>query len=148
MSRFGRRLQKSAGSSKSVELYLTPASGTLTNGNTLVVTVRENSFSQAVNAVQANITYPTNRMTFQSVDTSQSGFTTTIQSNGGSGSVQIGVGLLSNSLTGDQEVARITFMLTGTGSAALAFAAGSGIARASDSVDICEKRTGSNYTIS
>ena len=148
MSRFGRRLQKSAGSSKSVELYLTPASGTLTNGNTLVVTVRENSFSQAVNAVQANITYPTNRMTFQSIDTSQSGFTTTIQSNGGSGSVQIGVGLLSNSLTGDQEVARITFMLTGTGSAALAFAAGSGIAHASDSVDICEKRTGSNYTIS
>lgn len=148
MSRFGRRLQKSAGSSKSVELYLTPASGTLTNGNTLVVTVRENSFSQAVNAVQANITYPTNRMTFQSIDTSQSGFTTTIQSDGGSGSVQIGVGLLGNSLTGDQEVARITFTLAGTGSAALAFAAGSGIARASDSVDICEKRTGSNYTIS
>jgi hypothetical protein len=106
-----------------------------------------NSYAQAVNAVQANLTYPTARMTFQSIDTSHSNFTTTLQSTGGSGSVQIGVGLLGGSLTGQQEVARVTFTLASTGSAAVTFAAGSGIASADTATDICKKRTGATYTI-
>lgn len=141
-------MQQAAGGATGAVLYITPASGNLTNGNTLIVTIRENSFSDAVNAVQANFSYPTNRMTFQSISTSSSAFTTTIQSDGGSGSVQIGVGILGSSVTGDREVARVTFTLTGAGAAALAFTAGSGIARASDSIDICKSRRGSNYTIS
>lgn len=148
MSRFGNRLQKGAGGASGAELYITPASGNLTNGNSLVITIRENSKSAAVNAVQANLTYPTNRMTFQSISTTNSAFTTTIQNQGGSGTVQIGVGLLGSSVSGDQEVARVTFTLSGAGSAAIAFAAGSGIAKASDSTDICDKRTGASYTIS
>lgn len=148
MSKFGSRLQRGASRSAEPELYLTPASGNLTNGSTLVLTIRENSYGAAVNAVQANLTYPTNRMTFQSISTANSNFTTTMQGQGGAGSVQIGVGLLGSSLTGDQEVARVTFTLTGAGSAAIAFAAGSGIAQSSDSTDICKKRTGSSYTIS
>ena len=147
MSGFGRRLQKGSKVDGAV-LYLTPASGTFSNGSTVVVTVMANSYTEAVNAVQANFSYPTNRLTFQSIDTSHSNFTTTIQSDGGSGSVQIGVGLLGSSLNGAQEVARVTFSASGTGSASLSFTSGSGIARASDSTDICKKQTGSSYTIS
>lgn len=107
----------------------------------------ENSYGDAVNAVQANLTYPTDRLTFQSISTANSNFTSAIQSEGGSGSVQVGVGLLGGTLTGPQEVARVTFTATGAGAAAISFAAGSGIARASDATDICEHQIGASYTI-
>lgn len=147
MSIAARRLQSSVSGSSDPRLYLSPASGSYSNGSTLVVIIMANSYTEAVNAVQANLTYPTSRMTFVSIDTSHSNFTTTIQSTGGSGSVQVGVGVLASSLTGAQEVARVTFTLTSTGSAAVAFAAGSGIARASDATDVCKKTTGATYTI-
>lgn len=147
MSIAARRFQRSTSNSGSPKLYLTPSLGSYANGGTLIVTIMANSYSQAVNAVQANLTYPTGRMTFQSIDTSHSNFTTTIQSSGGSGNIQIGVGLLGSTLTGLQEVARVTFSLISTGSAALPFAAGSGIARASDAVDICNATIGATYTI-
>lgn len=144
MSITARRFQRS---SSDARLYLSPASGSYANGGTLVVTIMEDSHGESVNAVQANLTYQTARMTFVSIDTSQSNFTTTLQSTGGGGSVQVGVGLLGSSLTGNQEVARVTFTLVSAGSAAVTFAAGSGIARTSDAVDICKTQTGAAYTI-
>lgn len=148
MSTASRKLQRSVGKPLGAQLYLSPASGSVTNGNTVVVTIRENSYTDAVNTVQANLTYPTNRLSFQSIDTSASNFTTTVQSNGGSGTVQVGVGLLGNSLTGDQLVATMTFTAISAGSASIQFDTGSGIARASDSTDICQQKKGATYTIS
>lgn len=147
MSIAARRHQRSVQASKKPELFLLPASGSYANGNTIVVTIMANSYDQAVNTVQANLSYPTGNMSFQSIDTSHSNFTTTIQNSGGSGTVQIGVGLLAGSLVGQQEVARVTFAFTSAGSAAVSFAAGSGIARAADATDICQKQTGATYTI-
>ncbi len=132
-------------------LYLTPASGSLTNGNTLVITIREDSGSDAVNAVQANLTYPATRMQFQSIATAGSAsspFTTVMQSSGGGGNVTIGVGLLGSSVTGNNIVATVTFTLISTGAAAVNFTVDSGIARSSDSVDICGSKVGANYTLS
>lgn len=146
MSKLARRLQSVpvAGA----ELYITPASNSYSNGATVTITIRENSRSTQVNAVQANLTYPTARLQFQSINTSSSPFTTTLQSTGGSGNVQIGVGSLGSSVTGDAVVATVTFTAIATGSAQIQFAAGSGIAQTSDSTDICKKKTGSSYTIS
>ncbi len=146
MSRFARRIQSASGP-KGAALYITPASGSFSSGSTVTLTIMENSYSEGVNAIQANLTYPTNRLTFQSISTTNSNFTTTIQSNGGSGSVQIGVGLLGGSLTGAQEVARVTFTANSAGSAPISFAAGSGIARESDATDICKRQTGATYVI-
>lgn len=146
MSKFGRRLQSA--SPTGAELYITPATGSYTNGSTVTITIRENSGSTQVNAVQANLSYPTARLQFQSISTSSSAFTTTLQNTGGSGTVQIGVGILGSSVTGDAIVATVTFTAIGAGAAAVQFTAGSGIAATSDSSDICKKRTGANYTIS
>lgn len=146
MSRFARRLQRAPVSGG--ELYITPASGSYSNGATVTITIRENSYATPVNAVQANLTYPSGQLQFQSINTSSSPFTTTLQSSGGSGSVQIGVGLLGDSVTGDAVVATVTFTVIGTGTAAITFAAGSGIAKTSDSSDVCKKKTGSSYTLS
>lgn len=146
MSRFARRLQRAPVSGG--ELYITPASGNYTSGATVTITIRENSGSIPVNSVQANLTYPQAQLQFQSINTSSSPFTTTLQSTGGSGSVQIGVGNLGGSVTGDAVVATVTFTVIGTGTAQIQFAAGSGIAQTSDSSDICKKKIGSSYTLS
>lgn len=146
MSRFARRLQ--GGTPKGAKLYITPASGALTNGNTLVITIREDSGGDPVNAVQASLTYPAARLQFQSISTASSAFTTTAQSTGGSGSVDIGVALLGSSVTGNRIVATVTFTIISTGSAAITFDPESGIARSTDSVDICKQKIGASYTIS
>lgn len=146
MSKFGRRLQR--GSSTGAELYITPSTGAYSNGATVTITVRENSGDIPVNAVQANLSYPTARLQFQSISTATSAFTTTLQSSGGGGTVQIGVGLLGSSVTGNAIVATVTFTVIGAGATAIQFTAGSGIAATSDSSDVCGKRTGANYTLS
>lgn len=146
VSRFARRIQRV--SAAGGELYLTPASGSYSSGTTVTVTIKENSGSTPVNAVQANLTYPSSQLQFQSINTSTSPFTTTLQNSGGSGTVQIGVGALGSSVTGDAIIAIVTFTVIGTGTAAVQFAAGSGIAQTSDSTDICKKKTGSSYTLS
>jgi hypothetical protein len=147
MSISTRRLQRSSGAVAGARLYLTPASGSYVNGGTLVIDIREDSGLVAVNAVQANLTYPTAQLLFQSVTTSGGAFTTTIENSGGSGVINLGVGLLASSVTGDQLVGTITFSIVGAGTPTVAFDTGSGIARESDSTDICDQKDGGTYTI-
>ncbi|QQS20305.1 hypothetical protein IPL85_02565 [Candidatus Saccharibacteria bacterium] len=145
MSRFAQRLRSAVG--KGGVLYLSPMSGSYSGGSTVNVAIRMTSGSTLVNTVQANLTYPTAQLQFGSISTVGSPFTTTIQSNGGSGSVQLGVGILAGSTFGDQLVGVITFTATAAGAATVTFNAGSGIARTADAVDICTQKRGAAYTI-
>lgn len=145
MSRFGTRVRR--GVQHGATLYLAPATGSYASGATITMTIRMSSGSVGVNAVQANLTYPTAQLQFVSTSTAGSPFTTTIQNSGGSGSVQLGVGILAGSTSGDQLVGTVTFTALNAGSAAVSFAAGSGIAKASDSTDICQQKRGALYTI-
>ena len=144
MSRFTRRLQQVA---HGATLYIAPASGSYAGGATVTVAIRMHSGGTAVNAVQANLTYPTSRLLFVSLDTTGSPFTTTMESSGGGGSIRLGVGILAGSTSGDRLVGTVTFTAQSAGSATVSFAAGSGIARASDAVDICTIKSGASYTI-
>lgn len=149
MSAFARRSQRGAGSNgaNGAILYLTPSTGAFATGATVTVTIRENSGVTPVNAVQANLSYPAGVLQFESTSTATSPFTTTLQNEGGSGSVQLGVGVLGGSVTGDQVVGVVTFTALAAGAASIAFTAGSGVARESDSIDICNQQNGAAYTI-
>ena len=127
--------------------YLTPDSGSYANGATITLSLRENSLSTAVNSLQANLTYDPAQLQFVSSDVSASPFTSSVQNTGGSGSVQIGLALLGSSVTGDQLVSTLTFTAIGTGSTAITFAAGSGIAEASDSANVCNQLLSGTYTL-
>lgn len=147
MSGFARRLQSASGSV--VTLYVSPKTDSLAVGDTVVMIIREDSYSVGVNTVQANLAYSTSLLRMESIDTSTSAFTTTIQSNNdGNGGIQIGVGLLAGSLTGDQLVAKVTFTALATGTATVNFVTGSGIADAATSNDVCKKKVGATYTVS
>lgn len=104
---------------------LSPSSGSYTVGSTLTVSLSETSSSgDNTNAVQANLTYPQN-LTYEGM-TLTGPFTVCGQQSGGGGSVNIGCAA-SSAQAGTQPIARITFQVTSSGSAAVNMAAGSDI---------------------
>jgi len=127
-------------------LYLSPSSGSVANGGTLTVSVRESSGSEPVNAVQANISYPASQLQFLSISSS-SAFSVAAQSTGGGGLVQIGRGALP-SVTDDQLVATVQFKaLIGNGTASLSFAAGSSVVSATSNTNIMTSSPGGGYSL-
>lgn len=129
-------------------LYIDPPTGTYTVGNTVQLTIRADSQTTEVNVVQANLTYPTNRLTLQSINRTGSPFTNAIQETGGGGQVNIGVGILGGSTSGDNLVATVTFTATGAGTATIDFANTSGIADYATSTNICQAMVGATYELS
>ena len=75
-------------------LSVLPATSSVGVGNNITVTVTENSGSDIVNAVQANLTYSSN-LQFVSVDYSTSPFDVAAVNTKGSGTINISRGIIS-----------------------------------------------------
>jgi len=105
---------------------LAPSSGSHNVGTTLTITVSETSSGgDNVNAVEANLSYPTADLTYQS--TTLSGpFSLCGDNTGGSGTVTVACAS-STTETGTQSVAQISFTVIGAGTAAVDMIAGSDI---------------------
>jgi hypothetical protein len=131
-------------------IYLNPASQTIGPNGTITVDVRENSGATAVNAVQANFSYPTTLLTFVSIDATTSAFGTQAENTGSAGAVRIARGT-TTPVTGDQLVARVTFQAGATGGAAtLAFTSGTALVNSATNQDILGSlaaTAGGTYTI-
>lgn len=120
----------------SASLSLVPGSGSYMVNSNFSVTIHENS-SDAVNAVQADLTYDQSKVMFVSIDGSGSSFDSGVVANGGNGSVSIVRAKLGSTVMGDQVVAVVTFKaLAGSGSSSINFAASSSIVRASDQANV------------
>ena len=116
-------------------IYFNPPSQNFSVGSTITIEVHENSGSAPVNAVQANFSYPADKLTFVSADGSASGFTTQAQSTGGSGQVSLARGVIGT-LTGDQLVAKVTFKVNIAGTANLSFVNGTSLISSSTNQNI------------
>lgn len=116
-------------------IYFNPPTQGYTVGSNITIEIRENSGSTGVNAVQANFSYPSDKLTFVSSDGSGSGFTTEAQNVGGNGTVTLARGIIG-SLTGDQLIAKVTFKVNTTGTANLSFINGSALISASTNQNI------------
>lgn len=117
-------------------IYINPASQTYSLGTTFTIEVRENSGTTGVNAVQANISYPTDKLKFVRMDASSSAFPIEAQSSGGSGKIGIARGIIG-SLRGDQLVAKITFRVNSTaGTASLGFTSGTSLVSAAQNQEL------------
>jgi hypothetical protein len=119
----GYMLFKALAAPAAPTIYLTPDTRTLASGTTFTVDVREDSGGSSVNAVQANLSYPSNLLDFVSINTTNSAFTTEAETCPGpdctitAGSIRIARGTTS-SLTGDRLLATITFRSKTTGGTA------------------------------
>ncbi len=101
-------------------LYLSPASKSATLGSSVSFAVRINADS-AVNAVQANISYPADKLTYLSTSFSGTAFEIQAESSGGGGSIRMARGTLA-AVTGNQLVATITFRAnSSSGSGSITF---------------------------
>lgn len=129
---FGARQTLAAGN-----LYLSPASGSYGQGSTLKVDVGVNTGGDLVNAVQANVAYPTDKLQFVSVATGGSALTIFADRYASGGVVRIGGGTPGAGFSGSRHVATIFFkVLNESGSGTLSMSGGSAVLRSSDNQNI------------
>lgn len=131
-------------------MFVSPASGNKNLGETFVVEVRANSDTEPVNAVRANLSFPTDKLQFVSIDTSASAYSIEAANTGSNstGTVRMERGVSGgSSLTGNQLIARVTFQAVGLGAAAINVDATSVVVRSSDNTNILATRTGTSYTV-
>jgi hypothetical protein len=88
---------------------VSPASGTYSVGDYVTVSVSEDSGSQAVNAVEADLLYDKNVLSFDSLDGSQSPFKLEGTMSAGGGVVKIPRAIAKTSLTDSKLVSKVTF---------------------------------------
>jgi len=127
-------------------MSLSPATKTVSKGTSFDVAVYENSSTDSVNAVQANLSYPSSLLTFVSITPNTSVWPIEAENTGGSGLVKIGRGT-TTPVTGSQLVATVRFTGASAGTAQVAFTSGSGIIRSSDNTAEPSTNTGGSYTI-
>ena len=133
------------GYAASVNMYLSSPSTLVAKGHTLSVGVHVNSGDTAINAVQANLTYPSDKLDFVSI-ASSSAFPVESENNGGNGAIRIGRGVIG-SVKDDQLIATITFKAKAVGTAEVNFATSSSATEPGNNKLVSASTTGSQYTI-
>lgn len=129
-------------------IYLSPGSRSVSGGSSFSVSVRTNTNGESVNAVQANLSYPADKLDFVGISGGGSAFTIDAPSSGGGGGVSISRGVIGG-VTGDKLIATVTFRAKAgaTGVATVNVAGGSALVRASDQANVYSGGAGGNYTI-
>jgi hypothetical protein len=136
-----------AASSSTSALTLEPSSGGYATGATVRVAVHLATGGNAINAVQANFSYPTAQLEFISIDTAGTAFDVGAPSTGGNGSVKIARGSLK-AVNGNVLVASIVFRTLSAGTAKIEGASGSAAPRDGDAHDTLGTTSGATFTIS
>jgi hypothetical protein len=122
------------------------SSGSAAQGSIISVTIKENSGSEPVNAVQANLSYSADLLSFVGISSS-SAFGVVAQNSGGGGAVQIARGTTS-AVTGNQTVAYVSFKaLSSGGTASVSVAGGSSIVSANTNGNILAGTSGTNIVL-
>jgi hypothetical protein len=132
-------LLPTAGFASTASLYVSPASGAVTVGSIIPVQIRVNSGTDPVNAIQANLTYNSAQLGYQSVDSTGSAFSLMANTQTAPGTIKLAraTGGGETPVSGDNLFATVYFKaLTTAGTASIAIAAGSAVVRSTDSVDI------------
>lgn len=130
-------------------MSLSPASKTLNQGESFSVQIMEDSNTEPVNAVQANLTYESTMLEVSSVDYTGSAFEIKAEETIESGLIRIARGVAGgSSVTESQTVATVNFKAkTNPGTTTVSFVDGTALVRSTDNVDILGSTTPGIYTI-
>jgi Cohesin domain len=120
-------------------------------GSTVTLQIRLNTNGSHINAIEADITYPTNLLSFVSVDSaSLSAFPTDVSDTGGSGSVAIARGVdfpyANTGISGGFKVANVTFNVLAAGTANIIFQNSSDAADATTNLNDLGSMTNASIT--
>lgn len=129
-------------------LYLSPGGSTVTQGSSFSVSVRTNTGGAKVNAVQANLSYPADKLDFLGISTGGTSFEITAEGSGGGGSIRMGRGTVS-AKSGDLLIATVSFRAKpSSGSATVSFTGGSAVVSSSTNKSILSGSSGGTYSFS
>ena len=137
-----------ASAAGSATLSLSPSSGTYKVGDTFNVAVHEDSGSTAVNAVQANLSYSTSKLSYVSY-TSSSAYNVEAESSSSGGTLKFARASITPR-TGDQTVVTVKFKaLASTSGTSVTFASGSSVnANDGSGTNILSGSSGGTYKVS
>lgn len=130
----------------SVKMWLVPAAQTATVGSMSTLEIWEDSANEPVNAVQASLSFPADRVAYSGVDAAGSSFGVSAQSTAEGGKVTIVRGS-TEPLRGKQLVARVNFKMQARGTVKIDLTNQSQILRSSDNINILSGRTGTQYNV-
>jgi hypothetical protein len=120
-------------------ITLVPSSQVVANNATVTVDIYEDSLAQNVNAVQSDLTYPTDKLEYVSIDDTGSAFGVSAQKMGANGKVVIARGTITP-VKGKQLVAKVTFKaIAASGDAAVSVANSSQILRSDTNTNILKQ---------
>jgi hypothetical protein len=138
-------------------MYLNAASGSHTKGSTFTVQIKENSYTDTVNAVEADLTYPTSKLQLipssssDAANLSGSAFGVKASNSGGSGNISISLGTITP-VSGNKLIGTLTFKTLASGSANVAFkplsgSTGSQVLSSTTNANVVTAYNGGTYTI-
>jgi hypothetical protein len=133
----------------SASFEFSPASGSYQKGATLSVTVNVNPAGSNVNAVQADISFPTAQLAYVSTSFTGSAFDIAVVSQASGGTISIARGVSGgNSISATSKLATITFTVVGqSGTASLAMLNSSAIVDTGSNNVWNEATAGASYTL-
>jgi hypothetical protein len=128
-------------------LYLSPASQEVARGSNFTVQVRVDTQGSDVNAVQANIQFPQDKLDLVKINEEGSGFSIKAEQKEEKGLVRLGRGNVV-SVKGDQLVVSLEFKAKGdVGEAAIEFAQNSAIVDGKTNKDILSETKSGSYSL-
>jgi hypothetical protein len=128
-------------------LYLNPANVKIKAGQPVTLEIWMDARNQPVNAVQANLNYPTDKFGFSNINSTGSAFEIEAESSGGNGLIKIARGHIG-SVSGVQLVAKVNLVAkSGKGNSSVNFASGSAIVRSTDNANVLGSTGGGNYKL-
>jgi hypothetical protein len=128
-----------AGRAATQQLYMDPAIVSINQNTDFNVSVRINSGTDPVNAVEADLTYDSTKLQYVSVSSTGSDFPLEASTQATTGSLKLARATNPGSapITGDGLVAIVTFhSLTGSGSSSITFAGSSAVVRSTDNTNV------------
>jgi len=127
-------------------MTLSPATKTVTKGDSFDVAVYEDSHTDSLNGVQANLSYNPSLLSVASITPNSSVWQVQAENSASNGLIKIGLGTTAP-VTGSQLVATVKFTAAGAGNAQVAFTTGTGLLRSSDNSVEPSNNTGGSYVI-
>lgn len=127
-------------------LYLSPSSGSYTVDSDFSVAIRENSYADQVNAVEADLSFDATYLQFVSTSLTGTAFGVTAVNSSTASTVSIQLGNTSP-VTGDNLVATVTFKVLAAGNTGISFASSSQVLASIGNANVVGSMTGGSYTL-
>jgi len=128
-------------------MFVDPVGGTYNVGDTVTVTIKENSNTDPINGVQADLKYSKDTLEFQSFDTGSSAFSVEADKKAADGAITMTRGTI-DPVTGEKEIVKVNFKAIAAGTATVEVATTSVLASSvTANTNVLSRFEGSAYTI-